>query len=68
MEQAIPQPKQGLTLKKLVLIIGGLILLAWAAIMAISLQNVESIQLQGSKVDPCFGGSRRTWTPYWLTK
>jgi cytochrome c biogenesis protein CcmG, thiol:disulfide interchange protein DsbE len=49
MEQAIPQPKQGLTLKKLVLIGGGIMLLGWVIIMAISLQHVESTQLQGSK-------------------
>lgn len=49
MEQAIPQPRQGITLKKLVLIVGGLILLGWAAVMAVSLNNVESSQLQGSK-------------------
>jgi cytochrome c biogenesis protein CcmG/thiol:disulfide interchange protein DsbE len=49
MEQAIPQPKQGLSLKKLVLIVGGILLLGWATVMAVSLQSVESTQLQGSK-------------------
>jgi cytochrome c biogenesis protein CcmG/thiol:disulfide interchange protein DsbE len=49
MEQAVPQPKQGLTLKRVVLIGGGILLLGWAIIMAIGLQNVESAQLQGSK-------------------
>jgi cytochrome c biogenesis protein CcmG/thiol:disulfide interchange protein DsbE len=49
MEQAISPQKQGMTFKKLFLIVGSLILLGWGLIMAVSLQRVESPQLAGYK-------------------
>jgi cytochrome c biogenesis protein CcmG/thiol:disulfide interchange protein DsbE len=49
MEQAVSPQKQGLTFKKLFLIVGSLILVGWALIMAVSLRRVESPQLAGNK-------------------
>lgn len=49
MEQAISPQSQGLTFKKLFLIVGVFILAGWGLIMLVSLQRVESTQLNGSK-------------------
>ncbi len=49
MEQTIPQQKQSSTGRNIFLIVGMLLLLGLVAIMAINLQNVESVDLQGNK-------------------
>ncbi|MBI1880343.1 MAG: TlpA family protein disulfide reductase [Chloroflexi bacterium] len=49
MEQTFPQQKQSTTGRNIFMVVGTLLLLGLIAVMAVNLQKVESVQLQGRK-------------------
>jgi cytochrome c biogenesis protein CcmG/thiol:disulfide interchange protein DsbE len=49
MEQAIPQQKQTSPGKRILLILGGIVLVGWVLVMVVNLSSFESTALQGRK-------------------